>query len=64
VKAIEDSIESNEEISSGEEPDMVLDEYGQWVKLVSKRINDGFENGGREKKLCIYNSLFIYEWEK
>jgi hypothetical protein len=31
VNAIENSIETNEEISSREEPNMMLDEYGQWV---------------------------------
>jgi hypothetical protein len=61
VNAIEDSIKTNEEVSSREKPGMMFDEYGQWVKLVSKRINDGFEDGSRGKKHCIHNSLFVFE---
>jgi hypothetical protein len=63
VIAIEDSIGTNEEVGSGEKPDMMFDEYGRWVKLVSKRINDGFEDGSKGKKQCIHNSLFIFEWK-
>jgi hypothetical protein len=59
VNTIENSVQTNEEISSREEPDMMFDEYGWWVKLVSKRINDGFENRSRGKK--HYKSLFMFE---
>jgi hypothetical protein len=47
VNAIENSVETNEEVGSREKPDMMFDEYGRWVKLVSKRINDGFEDGSK-----------------
>jgi hypothetical protein len=60
VNTVENSVETNEEIGSGKEPDMMFDEYGQWVKLVGKRINDGFEDGSRGKKHCINKSLFIF----
>jgi hypothetical protein len=63
VNAIKDSVETNEEVSSGEKPNMMFDKYGRWVKLVSKRINDGFEDGSREKKHCVH-SLFVFEWKK
>jgi hypothetical protein len=61
VNTVENSIETNEEISSREEPDMMFDKYGQWVKLVGKRINDGFENRSRGKKHYINKSLFMFE---
>jgi hypothetical protein len=61
VNTIENSVETNKEIGSREKPDMMLDEYGQWVKLVSKRINDGFENRSRGKKHYINKSLFMFE---
>jgi hypothetical protein len=60
VNAIEDSIETNEEVGSGEKPDMMFDEYGRWVKLVGKRINDGFKDGSRGKKHCVHSS-FVFE---
>jgi hypothetical protein len=60
VNTVENSIETNEEVGSRKEPGMMFDEYGQWVKLVSKRINDGFENRSREKKHCIDKSLFVF----
>jgi hypothetical protein len=61
VNTIENSVETNKEISNREEPEMMFDEYGWWVKLVSKGINDGFENRSRGKKHCISKSLFIFE---
>jgi hypothetical protein len=63
VNAIEDSIKTNEEVSSREKPDIMSDEYGRWVKLVGKRINDGFEDGSRGKKHCVHSNLFIF-WMK
>jgi hypothetical protein len=57
VNAIEDSIETNEEVGSREKPDMMFDKYGWWVKLVGKRINDGFEDKSRGKKHCVHSSL-------
>jgi hypothetical protein len=60
VNAIEDSIETNEEVGSGEKPDVMFDKYGQWVKLISKRVNDEFKNGSGEKKHCVH-SLFMLE---
>jgi hypothetical protein len=60
VNAIEDSVETNEEVSSREKPDMMFDKYGQWVKLIGKRVNDGFEDGSRGKKHCIHSS-FVFE---
>jgi hypothetical protein len=48
VNAIEDSVE---EVSSGEKPDMMFNEYGQRVELVSKRINNGFEDGSRGRNI-------------
>jgi hypothetical protein len=53
VNTVENSVKTNKEIGSGEELDMMLDEYGQWVKLVGKKINDGFEDRSRGKKHCI-----------
>jgi hypothetical protein len=61
VNAIEDSIETNEEVGSREKPGMMFDKYGRWVKLVGKRIDDGLKDGSRGKKHCIHNSLFIFE---
>jgi hypothetical protein len=60
VNTIEDSVETNKKVSSREKPDMMFDEYGWWVKLVSKRINDGFEDGSRGKKHCVHSS-FVFE---
>jgi hypothetical protein len=61
VNTVENSVKTNEEIGSREEPDMMFDEYGRWVKLVGKRINDGFENRSRGKKHYINKSLFVFE---
>jgi hypothetical protein len=61
VNAIEDFIETNEEVGCREKPDMMFDEYGRWVELVGKRINDGFEDGSRETKHCVHSSLFVFE---
>jgi hypothetical protein len=61
VSTIENSVETNEEISSREEPDMMFDEYGRWVKFVGKGINDGFETRSRGKKHYISKSLFMFE---
>jgi hypothetical protein len=61
VNAIENSVKTNEEIGSGEEPDMILDEYGWWVKLVGKRINNGFEDRSRGKKHCIDKISFVFK---
>jgi hypothetical protein len=36
VNAIEDSVETNEEVGSREKPDVVFDKYGRWVKLMGK----------------------------
>jgi hypothetical protein len=47
VNTVKNSVETNEEVSSGEKPDMMFDKYGWWVKFVSKRINDGLEDGSR-----------------
>jgi hypothetical protein len=53
VNTIEDSVETNEEVSNREKPDVVFDKYGRWVKLIGKRVNDGFGNGsGGEETLC------------
>jgi hypothetical protein len=60
VNTIENSIKTNEEVGSRKEPDMMFDEYGWWVELVGKRINDGFENRSREKKHCINKSSFMF----
>jgi hypothetical protein len=59
VNAIEDSIETNEEVGSREKPDMMFNKYGWWVELVGKRINDGFEDGSRGKKHCVHGNLFV-----
>jgi hypothetical protein len=64
VNTVENSVKTNEEIGSREEPDMVFDEYGWWVKLVGKKINDGFENGSRGKKHYIDKSLFVFKWKR
>jgi hypothetical protein len=61
VNTVKNSVETNEEIGSREEPDMMFDGYGQWVELVGKRINDGFENRSRGKKHYINKSLFVFE---
>jgi hypothetical protein len=61
VNAVKNSIETNKEISSREEPNMMFDEYGWWVKLVSKEIDDGFKNRSGGKKHCIGKSLFKFE---
>jgi hypothetical protein len=60
VNTIEDSIEINEEVSSGEKLDMMFDEYSQWVKLIGKRVNDGFKDGSGGKKHCVHSS-FMFE---
>jgi hypothetical protein len=57
VNVVENSVKTNEKISSREKPDMMLDKYGQWVKVVSKRLNDGFENRSRGKKHSIDKSV-------
>jgi hypothetical protein len=61
VNTIKDSVETNEEVGSRKKPDMMFDEYGQWIKLVGKRINDGFKDGSWGKKHCVHNSLFVFE---
>jgi hypothetical protein len=61
VNTIENSVETDKEIGSREEPDMMFDKYDQWVKLVSKGINDGFKNRSRRKKHYIGKSLFVFE---
>jgi hypothetical protein len=56
MNAIEDFIETDKEVGGREEPDMVFHEYSQWVELVSKGINDGFEDGSRGKKHGVHNN--------
>jgi hypothetical protein len=53
VNTVENSIKTNEEIGSREEPDMMFDEYGWGVKLVSKGIDDGFKDRSRGEKHYI-----------
>jgi hypothetical protein len=60
VNAIKHSIKTDEEVGSREKPDMMFDEYGWWVKLIGKRINDGFEDGSRGKKHCVHSNLFVF----
>jgi hypothetical protein len=64
VNAIKDSVETDEEVGSREKPNMMFDEYGRWVKLVGKRINDGFEDGSRGNKHCIVSIVRLYLDEK
>jgi hypothetical protein len=64
VNAIEDSVETNEEVSSGGKPDVMFNQYGRLVELVSKRINDGFKDGSRGKKHCVYSNLFIFRMKE
>jgi hypothetical protein len=61
VNIVENSVKTDEEIGSREEPDMMFDGYGRWVELVGKRINDGFKNGSRGKKHYIDKSLVMFE---
>jgi hypothetical protein len=56
MNAIEDSIETDKEVGGREKPDMVFNEYSWWVELVSKGINDRFEDGSREKKHGVHNN--------
>jgi hypothetical protein len=56
MNTIEDSIETDKEVGSREKPDMVFNEYGRWIELVGKGINDGFKNGSRRKKYGVHNS--------
>jgi hypothetical protein len=56
MNAIKDSIETDEEVGSREKPDMVFNKYSWWVELVSKGINDGFEDGSRGKKHGVHNN--------
>jgi hypothetical protein len=59
VNAIEDSVETDEKVGSGEKPDVMFDKYGRWVKLISKRVNDGFKNGSGGKKHCVHSSFML-----
>jgi hypothetical protein len=56
MNAIEDSIETDKEVGSREKPDMVFNEYSQWVELVNKGINDRFKDGSRGKKHGVHNN--------
>jgi hypothetical protein len=57
MNAIEDSIETDEEVSGREKPDMVFNEYSQWVELVGKGINDGFKDGRNMVSITIDSCL-------
>jgi hypothetical protein len=60
MNTIENSIETDEEVGSREEPDMVFDEYSWWVELVCKGINNGFEDGSRGKKHSVHDNWFVF----
>jgi hypothetical protein len=56
--AIEDSVETDEEVGGREKPDVVFNEYSRWVEFVGKGINDGFKDGSRGKKHVVHNKCF------
>jgi hypothetical protein len=56
MNAIQDFIETDEEVGGREKPDMVFNEYGWQIELVGKGVNDGFEDGSRGKKYGVHNN--------
>jgi hypothetical protein len=61
MNAIEDSIETDKEVSSREKPDMVFDEYSRRIEFVGKGINDGLEDGSGGKKHGVHNKGFVFK---
>jgi hypothetical protein len=55
MDAIEDSIETDKEVSSREKPDVVFDKYSQQIEFVGKGIDDGFEDGSGGKEDGVHN---------
>jgi hypothetical protein len=45
VDAVKDPIEADEQISNGEKPDVMFNEYRGKVKFVCEGVNDWVEDG-------------------